>query len=127
MTHLEFTCSDEKATALLQAARMYDEQAEGTGRTSYSQISKALCGKENATFEELFEAASQVKSRLDQVERERDAAISDLRHAADCDTCKHQILNGGWYVSNNCMDCSHGSSYEWRGACPENTKEETDG
>jgi hypothetical protein len=25
MTHLEFTCSDEKATALLKAARLFDE------------------------------------------------------------------------------------------------------
>lgn len=28
MTHLEFYCSDEKATALLKAARLYDEGVE---------------------------------------------------------------------------------------------------
>ncbi|MBO5187212.1 MAG: hypothetical protein J6B91_09255 [Prevotella sp.] len=28
MTHLEFTCSDEKATALLRAARCFDEGTE---------------------------------------------------------------------------------------------------
>lgn len=28
MTHLEFHCSDEKATALLKAARLYDEGVE---------------------------------------------------------------------------------------------------
>lgn len=28
MTHLEFDCSDEKATALLRAARLFDEEKE---------------------------------------------------------------------------------------------------
>lgn len=28
MTHLEFTCSDEKATALIRASRLYDEGIE---------------------------------------------------------------------------------------------------
>lgn len=28
MTHIEFHCSDEKATALLKAARLYDEGVE---------------------------------------------------------------------------------------------------
>ena len=118
MTHLEFTCSDEKATALLMAARMYDEQAERARHTSYSQVSNALCGKENATFDELLEAANQLKSRLAQVEREMDAMVFDLNNSlikfAACHICDRI----------NCIGCNGLNNWQWRGVCPENTKEE---
>lgn len=62
----------------------------------------------------------QLETRLAQVERERDAAVYDLEMAvnkcssisADCEFCKDK----GKPVCEKC-------SFEWRGVCPENTKE----
>lgn len=95
----------------------YITQLEST----VSQVSKALCGKENATLEEILQAASQVKSRLAQAERERDAAIADLKLYAGCKVCKH----GDFKFTSECMDCSYdNNNWQWRGVCPKNTKEE---
>lgn len=54
--------------------------------STYSQVSKALCGKENATLDEVLQSVDQLKSRLAQVERERDAALNALRDV--CGFCK---------------------------------------
>ena len=130
MTHLEFTCSDEKATAILRAARMYDEQADGTDRTSYSQVSKALCGKENATFDELFEAANQLKSRLAQAERERNAAVCDLKElsheASLCNYCG-RFDEGYTPMPPHCKYALDDDCWQWRGVCSDNTKEDHNG
>ena len=61
--------------------------------TSYSQVSKALCGKENASLNEVLEAVSQVKA-------ERAVAINDHEHAVAMlekmtktkDTFKHLFI-----------------------------------
>lgn len=68
-------------------ALAYIQQLE----TNYSQVSKALCGKENAAPDELLQAVDQLKSRLAQAERERDAALYDLREADqyECTHCKN--------------------------------------
>lgn len=91
-----------------------------------SQVSKALCCKENATICEVLDAASQVKSRLGQVERERDALMESAKGC--CETCafvgdcaKHDpdpTSTGAWWYD----DCEE---WEWRGVCPENTKEKS--
>lgn len=67
----------------------------------------------------------QLESRLAQVEKEMDAAVYDLH--GDCDVCK----NGG----KTCMKCVHClmsqeatmDSWEWRGVCAENSKEDSHG
>lgn len=75
----------------------------------------------------------QLESRLAQVERERDAAVHDLKLAdrVDCDFCKHQY---GGCTYDDCQDCSkpcpcgscrNSSNYEWRGVCEANTEEGT--
>ena len=85
--------------------------------TSYCQVSKALCGNENATLEELLQEVNQVKSRLAQVEREKDAAVADLNKlGAGCEYCAH--------FKEPCMSCCCGDNWQWRGVCPENTKEQ---
>ena len=77
----------------------------------------------------------ELESRLAQVERERDAAVHDLKLAdrVDCDFCKHQY---GGCTYDGCQDCSkpcpcgncrNSSNYEWRGVCAENTEEEQHG
>lgn len=127
---------------LSQDALAYIRQLEA----SYSQVSKALCGKETATLEEVLLAVSQLKQKpyvhpgcrssgktlimqqykriaeleaeLASVKRERDAAKSDLCNAEPCFTCLHFRRNGG--------DCGGGSACrEAMGECIESNREYT--
>ena len=103
-------------------ALAYIQQLEST----VSQVSKALCGKDNATFDELLKAADQLKYRLAQAERERDAAVRDIsifcntpevcKHYHTCQTVKEDTFHGCFGP----VDCA---DYEYRGPCTENTKE----
>lgn len=87
--------------------------------SSMDQLSKALCGKENATFDELLQAANQLKSRLAQVERERDAAVRAISDA------QHYIKNLG-AVQYGLQQLEKWDYYiKQCGACGENTKEES--
>lgn len=99
---------------------------------SYSQVSKALCGKENATLDEILQAISQVKSELAAVKRERDAAVKDIARA--CGYCKwYEITHNGCTPDhdckneNGCLNISGtNTGWEWRGVCPENTEVQDD-
>lgn len=81
----------------------------------------------------------QLESRLAQVERERDAAVNDLRDNYEpCDVCKkknicEQYCPKNGYDCVSCLDtercifynCTKDNDlWEWRGVCTENTKEE---
>lgn len=65
----------------------------------------------------------QLESILAQVERERDAAVTALDEIRHCDCCKHYSKPGGEEPCYSC-DMLRKSNYEWRGVCPENSKEE---
>lgn len=80
-----------------------------------------------------------LESRLAQVERERDAAIDDLRHSFDpCTVCKNQDICEQYCPENdyNCPDCkdkhrcichnctADNDLWEWRGLCEENTHDQ---
>ena len=93
--------------------------------SSMDQLSKALCGKENATFDELLQAANQLKSSLAQAEREREAAVHDLTAFAlnsekelACDFC-------GAASPLICQQCEERpDGFKWRGVCEENTNDQ---
>ena len=102
----------------------------GKLQSTISQLSKALCGKENSTLDEILQAANQVKSRLAQVERERDALICN-HIPQTCDTCKYSLC---FSFDNPCNTCNHlyrfnaverGDTDRWEfvGVCAENTEE----
>ena len=71
-----------------------------------------------------------LEERLAQVERERDAAVRELKLGEDCDNCKHRNeckRDGFGYKKCTecgeclCSKCEGGESqYEWRGVCEEN-------
>lgn len=114
--------------------------------TSYSQVGKALCGKKNATLNEVLQAVSQVKAELadakinhqhtiDIAERQK-KQINKLKklvvkinrerreleeifriYPAVCVVCKN-------YEEGSCKSepNKYGTCFEWRGACPENTE-----
>lgn len=58
---------------------------------------------------ELLDAAD----TIEQLERERDAAIEDLRYSSECGTCGHYGLQG-----DNCQKCRNNAMHphwKWRG------------
>lgn len=115
---------------------------------SYSQVSKALCGKENATLDEVLQAISQVKAELKAVKQERNALLADLCMLAikriPCDMCRNDHRNDPICKSHqgDCSECSlhcpcdgcfdewemefTGANFQWRGICPENTEVQDD-
>lgn len=129
----------DKTTQLMRSATEVIKKSQEQLESTYSQVKKALCGKENVSWVEVLEAADQLKSRLAQVEREKDAAVDDLRNSFDpCTVCKKQDICEQYCPDNdyNCPGCkdkhrcichnctADNDLWEWRGACKENTKEE---
>lgn len=112
----------DKTTQLMQSATEVIKKSQEQLESTYSQVKKSLCGKENASWVEVLEAANQLKTRLAQAERERDAAINDCGRFP-CRTCMYEGHAAVCYI---CHGVPGGGrvNYEWRGPCPENTKEE---
>jgi len=75
---------------------------------------------------EAAELLRDLSGELEQVKRERDAALTDLWNMCSCKKCKHIGS-----VNGKCDDCwlrtipghselSHRTHWEWRGMCVEN-------
>ena len=62
---------------------------------------------------------NRLTERLAQVERERDAMKHDFM-IDSCEACKH-----GHSALDDCYAPWSPCKWEWRGVCPENTKEDT--
>lgn len=58
-------------------------------------------------------AIQQLLIRAQQAERQRDAAVEDLRDTGDCGTCIHDKPFG--YDDGVCLKCTHGNYWEWKG------------
>lgn len=71
----------------------------------------------------------QLEASLAQVEKERDAAVHDVRSLCAtnyfsgdyCEYCKYREPDGQCF--HDCIPYSNEWGWEWRGICPENTKE----
>lgn len=113
----------DKTTQLMQSATEVIKKNQEQLESTYSQVKKALCGKENVSWVEVLEAADQLKSRLAQTERERDALHYDLAYMPNaCDVCVHGVQD-----DNDCGELfghNNGCEFKWRGVCQENTKVE---
>ena len=67
----------------------------------------------------------QLESRLAQAERERDAAVNDLKEASFCRDCLHYDVPAEKEPCLSCLKRMHEKpKWQWRGVCPENTKED---
>ena len=56
----------------------------------------------------LQEENEKLRAELEQVKRERDAAIRDLEMVSVCDTCVHEH-------APSCPGCNDAENWEWRG------------
>jgi len=98
-------------------------------QSTYSQVSKALCGKENATPDELLQAVDQLKSQ-------NAALLYDMVHVASVELCEACIHSREYAPCEehdfNCEECPEEcpcktcgdskSSFVHRGPCKENMK-----
>lgn len=135
-----YTKKEQLLKQPIHDAYAYIQQLEST----IGQVSKALCGKENATLDEVLQAVRQVKadaSRKDDTirnltellnaandeaakyRRERDELLSDLKNYG-CYTCEHYECEDN---EMPCRNCEAFSLWERMGVCPENTEVQDDG
>ena len=78
-----------------------------------------MCADTLALIQQLQAQNAEQAERIKQLEAERDAAVADLAHVKDCDTCKYDdaCLTG----KKDCFGCREKScpcmtcQYEWRG------------
>lgn len=103
--------------------------------TNYGHVSKALCGKENASPEELLQVIEQVKAHLAYAEKEKQALLYDLQFTCPmefCEACKHAHEPDAKCETFDfecdecdrdqcpCRNCKGISNFEWRGLCQDN-------
>lgn len=77
-----------------------------------TQCSKCVvfCGNDECLFTAAANLIESMSAQLDQVTRERDAAVEDLRTKAYyCETCAH--YTPGYF----CPGCRNKSNWQWRG------------
>lgn len=69
-----------------------------------------------------------LEERLAQAERERDAAVNDLKESSFCCDCLHYAVPA---EKEPCLSCfkrmQEKPKWKWRGVCAENTKEDDHG
>ena len=97
-------------------------------------LNKKCKGDCSYVIKELYGLVLHYESRLAQVERERDAAVADLKDCADghCIHCKSINLatecdfNGECYVclNDDCPCHESNCQWQWRGVCEENTHDQ---
>lgn len=97
------------------------KRALGCGATSYS--CKECAYNTDNCFDEVemdaLKYIEQLESRLVQVEKERDAALKDLKSIGECWYCKYDKLNTKNHMPDICRRCCSKNNFEWRGVCEE--------
>ena len=76
-----------------------------------NEFSEFLChiiGEMSSENEKLRAELEQVKRCIEIVEKQRDAAIGDLKMVAVCDTCVHEH-------EPSCPGCNDAENWQWRG------------
>lgn len=73
-------------------------------------------------IERSISAITDLLARAEKAERERDAAMVDLRISANCETCARECKRDDWQNCSccdvngcKCRGCLAGDNWEWRG------------
>lgn len=72
------------------------------------QNMRTVVEKVRSTLSTLQAENKELRAELEQVKRERDAAIRDLEMVSVCDTCVHEH-------APSCPGCNDAENWEWRG------------
>ena len=98
--------SDVEELLLEAATALSTLQAENEKlRAELENYRKGHCSEGGCAAEKDRDA---VLAELEQVKRERDAAIRDLEMVSVCDTCVHEH-------APSCPGCNDAENWEWRG------------
>ena len=96
----------KRGVALDAATALSALQAENEKlRAELENYRKGHCSEGGCAAEKDRDA---VLAELEQVKRERDAAIRDLEMVSVCDTCVHEH-------APSCPGCNDAENWEWRG------------
>lgn len=101
----------EEAKRTVETLRYCEESGARCGECPNGFNDKGVpnCHSMNA-IADLIESLS---AELEQVKRERDAAVEDLKGDSFCRTCAH--YGNGECISNDCHDCINRYNWQWRG------------
>ena len=78
-----------------------------------------------AYIQQLESLLTSAVDALGVAERERDAAVEDLKECGFCVDCMHNDLTAEQEPCRSCLKRMHEKpNWQWRGPCPENTKED---
>lgn len=99
---------------------LYHCGADDVGCTGCSYNKKNVRCEGNMEIDALTYIVT-LENRLAQVERERDAAVADLKIVRCCGTC---INNEGGCTTECYIVSGTLTGWQWRGVCAENSKEE---
>lgn len=110
---------DEKAKKIVDGLRCCNEiPHDCTKKGCYLASSKRICVM--ALRDDAADLIERLSEELDQVKRERDAAINDMRkYYGLCSTCKHKDGVKCKLYEEGCKPCK----WQWRGVCAENSKD----
>lgn len=72
------------------------------------------CDIEDVVYQSAIDLIESLSEQLEQVTRERDAAIEELSYARKCSICKKHLSEGGDCYGNH--KCGNGNpDWQWRG------------
>lgn len=91
---------------------------------AYINTLECMVLQEQAKTHLTFLENENLRSKISQVEQERDAVMAYLKEAG-CEHCKHAPSPNDVYIRNECCDCVRHCNFEWRGVCAENTEEDS--
>lgn len=113
-------CADKGNCEWCSLARECEEDADALAYIT--QLEKNYDG-----LDELFRDAvverNELAKRLAQLEREKQAMLRDMQMYSMCGACKHFVDGKKCPMYDDC-DYAKVGRFEWRGICPENTKDD---
>lgn len=122
-----FEPQDEPARRELNCLKCHYRHPDNGNCTAVGGFCTAVQAAHCPLIPELLERAEAAEARAAKAEKERSAAIEDLRacYASPCDTCKHASAPPKWCEVNcescqwencRCRNCTlSDSQWEWRG------------
>lgn len=97
----------EREALFLSWITSWDDYTVQNMRTVVEKVRSALSTLQ-AENEKLRAELEQVKRCIEIIEKQRDAAIRDLKMVAVCDTCVHEH-------EPSCPGCNDAENWQWRG------------
>lgn len=116
-----FEPQDEPARHKLNCLKCHYRHPDNGNCTAVGGFCTAVPAAHCPLIPELLARAEAAEARAAKAEKERDAAVNDLKFAFNCDSCKWESAVTCSYncrecnLTCHCRDCMNLSKWEWRG------------